>query len=111
METRHLAQSHAPNTNAYAILSKPVSSEITLKNITVCNSGTTAITFAIFMNVAGTTLDKTCALYMNTVLNAALSQVIEWKDGMCFKVGSAGTLGIQANTANVATFTVNGTVR
>ena len=106
---RTLAQSHAPNTSAYTIYGPDSRSGAGVRNIVICNTGGNAATASVYLDYDGNTFSNATAIAFSMYIPAFSTQMIEFGEPGLILSGQTGSkLGVQANTANVVTFTVLG---
>jgi hypothetical protein len=103
---RAIAQLLLTTTNAVSltVLEKR---RLIIKSVTICNSdASNAVSFNLWVNVAGSTLDDNCALFKGCLVPAASTMLVEWESGFGFGKSSDGLIGAQASAANALTFSV-----
>jgi hypothetical protein len=106
---RTLAQSHAPNTNAYSIYAPDERSGAGIRSVVICNASGANATASIYMDYDGNTMTNVTAIAYGMLVQANQTVLLEFSEPGLIMSGQAGsTLGVQSNTANVMTFTVTG---
>jgi len=102
---KQLGQSNPANTTAASIYSPPTGYTAVIKEIVVCNTTASAVTFQVCLDTDGTTYTAGTAHFWNVSLagNTSVQLSVQW--GMS---NTAGNLSVQTGTSSALTFSVYG---
>lgn len=100
-----LGQARENSTNAVSVYSPASGVRGIIKNISLCNTTASMVTFRIFLDNNGTTYDQSTARYYDAPLpgNSTLELIVWWP-----MADSTGNLAYQSGVANAITITVDG---
>ena len=105
---RVLAQNNPSGTSAVTAYTKPSNKTVTINNILVCNTDSSAHAYSIYICTNGTTYDNTTAIALATNIPANDTAIVD----LSFTLDTAnGTVGIKSSSANNLNFTILGNTK
>lgn len=107
IQEQELGQSRENSTNAVSVYSPSFNETGIIKNITLCNTTASPITFRLFKDNDGATYDHSTAHFYDYPLDANETKILVTYWPMN---NSSGNLAYRSSVANALTITVSGAV-
>lgn len=104
-QEKQLGQLRPADTNAASIYAPANGVTAVIKNIVVCNTTSSSVTFRIFHDDEGSTYDESTALVFDCTL---LPNETKSFDGFKASATFGGNIGVRSSTGNAINFTLYG---